>query len=140
MRNIIKQVLNEEIDSKSERVKSMVNKYGIKKAIELVVGNKHTIRKAYQDNPSSYLDQFNNLTPVKKDAKLIYMDKYGEPIFYYYPNGESVTIYINYYLLWVFFDEIMFINFSKIREIIYNWLENNYNLKGFTTMKPFIDL
>ena len=68
------------------------------------------------------------------------MDKYGEPIFYYYPNGESVTIYINYYLLWVFFDEIMFINFSKIREIIYNWLENNYNLKGFTTMKPFIDL
>ena len=138
MRNIIKNILKEEINSQFDRVKSIVNKYGIKKAVDLIVGNKHTIRNAYKDNPASYLDQFNNLKPVQILNKLLYKDKYGEDIFYYYPNEESVTLYINYYLLWVFFDEIMFINYSKIREIIYKWLENNYNLKGFTTIRTFI--
>ena len=31
MKNIIKQILKEEIDSKTQRIKSIVNKYGFKK-------------------------------------------------------------------------------------------------------------
>ena len=36
MRNIIKNILKEEVDSRYERVKSIVNKYGIEQAIEMV--------------------------------------------------------------------------------------------------------
>jgi len=69
MRNIIKQVLNEEVDLRSERIKSIVNKYGIDKAIEMIVGGKNTIRNVYQSNPLEFLNQFNDLIPVEKDGK-----------------------------------------------------------------------
>ena len=131
MRNIIKQVLNEEIDSKSERVKSMVNKYGIKKAIELVVGNKHTIRKAYQDNPSSYLDQFNNLTPVEMDDKIYYINNDGNPLFYYYPNRENKILYINMSRLQKFFSYIIGLGYFDTNKIIVEWLADKYGLIDF---------
>ena len=133
MRNIIKQVLKEEFDSKSERVKSIVNKYGIKQAIDMVVGGIDTIRQAYQDNPESYLNQFNDLTPVEKNNMLVYTDKDGEPIFYYYTDRES-NIFIDYYRIWMFFEEVIGFNFyidEEIKDIITKWLEDTYNIEGF---------
>ena len=130
MRNIIKQVLNEEFDSKSERVKSIVNKYGIDKAIEMVAGGPDTIRNAYQDNPSSFLYNFNDLTPVEKDAKIFYVDKDRLPLFYYYPDEKN--IHINYYRIWMFFSNVIELKYSETQDIIKNWLEDTYNIRGLT--------
>jgi hypothetical protein len=132
MRNIIKQVLNEEFDSKSERVKSIVNKYGIDRAIELVVGGVDTIRQSYQDNPLSILNQFNDLTPVEKDDKIFYIDKDGLPLFYYFSNKNIRYIYFNNERIWNFFSNILVLRTSEIREIIKNWLEITYDIKGLT--------
>jgi hypothetical protein len=132
MRNIIKQILKEEINSQSERVKSIVNKYGIGQAIELVVGGIDTIKQAYQDNPLSILNQFNDLTPVEKDDKIFYIDKDGLPLFYYYSNEKNGYVYIDYDRIWKFFEVIIGIEYDEIQTIINNWLENTYNLKGLT--------
>ncbi len=132
MRNIIKNILKEEFDLKSERVKSIVNRFGIERAIDMVVGGIDTIKHVYQDNPYEFLDQFNNLTPVEKDGKIFYMDKDRLPLFMYYPDEIDGIVYINYEIIWVFFEEIIGLEDYEIQEIIKNWLENTYNLKGLT--------
>ena len=135
MRNIIKNILKEEIDSKSERVKSIVNKYGIDKAIEMVAGGPDTIRNAYQDNPSSYLNQFNDLTPIQKNDKIYYVDKDRLLLFYYYPDDKNGYVYINYNRIWEFFDVVIGLEDTEIQTIINNWLEETYNLRGLTPFK-----
>ena len=132
MRNIIKQILKEEIDSKSERVKSMIKKFGLDQATEMIVGGIDTIINAYQDNPESFLDQFNNLTPVEKDDKIFYVDKNRLPLFYYYPDEKNGYVYINHERIWMFFKEVFGLKNSEIQTIINNWLEEAYNIRGLT--------
>ena len=132
MRNIIKQILKEEVDLRSERVKSIVNKYGIEQAIEMVVGGPDTIRNAYQNNPESYLDQFNDLTQIEKGDKIFYIDKDGNHLFYYYPNKKNGYVYINFYKIWMFFYEVIGMERDEIQGIIKDWLEETYNLIGLT--------
>ena len=132
MRSIIKQILKEEVDSKSERVKSIVNKYGIEQAIKMVAGGVDTIRNAYQDNPESYLYNFNDLTPVEMDDKLFYVDKDRLPFFYYYPDDKNGYVYINYERIWKFFSKVIGLEPSEIKDILKNWLEETYNISGLT--------
>jgi hypothetical protein len=132
MRSIIKQVLKEEVDSKSERVKSIVNKYGIERAIKLVAGGKDTIKQAYQDNPLEFLDQFNDLKPKEINDKIYYIDKDNLPLFFYKYNGRNGFVYINYDRIWMFFEVVIGLESYKIKYIIKNWLEDTYNLKGLT--------
>ena len=130
MRNIIKQILKEEVDSKSDRVKSMVKKFGIDRSIELVVGGMDTIINAYQDNPESFLDQFNDLTPVEKDDKIYYVDKDRLPLFYYFTDEKNGFVFINYHRIWMFFEEVIGLEYSETQVIIKNWLEEVYDIKG----------
>ena len=133
MRNIIKHILKEEFDSKSDRVKSMVNKYGINRAIELVVGGMDTIKQAYQDNPESYLDQFNNLKPVVR-GDIYYVDKDNMPLFQIL-NMENRFIYISNKRIWWFFSEVLNLDYDEIAYIITKWLEEVYGITGF---KPLL--
>ena len=132
MRNIIKHILKEEYDSRYDRIKSIVNKYGIDRAIELVVGGMDTIRIVYEDNPETFLDQFNDLTILKIDNKIYYVDKNGSPLFYYFTNKKNGDVYINYYRIWMFFSDVLELKYSETQDIIKKWLEVNYNLKGLT--------
>ena len=132
MRNIIKQILKEEVDSRSERVKSIVNKYGIDKAIE-VLGGMEIIRNAYQNNPLEFLNQFNDLTPFEEDDSIYYKYKDGNSLFMYYPNEKNGVVYINYEKIWMFFSEVFRFEYSVVQDIINNWLEETYNLRG---LKP----
>ena len=134
MRNIIKQVLKEEFDSKSERVKSMVNKYGINRSIELVVGGMDTIKQVYQDNPESYLDQFNDLIPVEKDDIIYYVDKDNMPLFQIL-NMENRFIYISNKRIWLFFEEVIGLDYDEIAYFITKWLEEVYGIKGFIPLQ-----
>ena len=133
MRNIIKQVLKEEVDSKSDRVKSIVNKYGIERALEIIAGGVDTIKQAYQDNPESYLNQFNDLIPVEKHDKILYVDKDRLPLFYYYLDDNNGYVYINYERIWMFFYNVFEFETPEIKDILKNWLEETYNIRG---LKP----
>ena len=130
MRNIIKNILKEEYDSRYERIKSIVNKYGIEQAIEMVAGGMDTIRQSYVNNPLEFLNQFNDLTLVKKSNMLFYTDKNGSPLFYYYTNRES-NIFIDYDRIWMFFEEVIGFSDEEIKGIITKWLEDTYNINGF---------
>ena len=135
MRNIIKHILKEEYDSKSDRVKSIVYKYGIKQAIELVVGGVDTIRQAYEDNPLEFLNQFNDLTSFEKNSIIFYVDKDRLTLFMYHSNEKNRYVYIDYDRIWVFFEKVIDLGYSETQDIIKNWLEDTYNITG---LKPLI--
>ncbi len=122
-------ITEEQSEKLNHKVRFMVNKFGFKETIRLFDNNINIIKRAYQDNPSSYLEQFNDLIPVEKYDKIYYVDKDKNPLFYYYPNKKNGFIYINYNRIWMFFEEIIGLEPSETHTIINNWLEETYNLR-----------
>jgi len=130
----MKIIITEEQSEKfNQKVKSMVNKYGFKETIRLFDNNSEIIRRAYQDNPLEYLNQFNNLIPVEKHDKILYVDKDRLPLFYYYLDDKNGYVYINYERIWMFFYDVFEFETPEIKDILKNWLEETYNIRG---LKP----
>jgi hypothetical protein len=125
-------ITEEQSEKLNQKVKSMVNKYGFKETLRLFDNNKDIIRRAYQDNPSEYLNQFNDLTPVEKDNKIYYVDKDRLPLFYYYQDEENGDVHIDYDRIWSFFQDVISLDYEKIQGVMENWLEETYNLRGLT--------
>jgi len=75
----IRRILREEVDNRSERIKSIVKRYGLKQSIDMVAGGINTIKQAYHENPYEFLEQFNNLKRVERDdyfnTRIYYMDE-----------------------------------------------------------------
>jgi hypothetical protein len=93
------------------------------------------IKQTYMDNPLSFLDQFNNLKPIKNNDKIYYVDNDNLPLFFYYvehQESKNGYYYINYYRIWSFFDDIMDYNYTETQEIIKEWLGTTYNLRELT--------
>ena len=76
--------------------------------------------------------KFGNLTPVVTRDKIFYVDKNRSPLFFYYQDVSNPRTHINYYGLWVLFKDIFGLEVQQIREILAIWLEDTYNLEGFT--------
>ncbi len=125
----MKLIITEEQSEKlNQKIKSMVNKFGVDYTIDLFDNNIDIIKRAYQDNPSEFLNQFNNLILVKKEGITYYVDKDRLPLFYYYDG----YVFINYDRIWSFFEKVIGLERSEIQYIIKNWLEETYNLRGLT--------
>jgi hypothetical protein len=121
-------------DKINDRIKSTVEKLGLINATRVFGNNKDMIRRAYEDNPLSYLNQFNNLKPVVKDDKIYYVDNNNLPLFFHYKNKRNKDCYINFWRIWVFFEQVMDYSHFEIEDILSDWLEETYNLKK---LEPF---
>jgi len=78
---------------------------------------------------------FGDLTPVVKEARTYYVDKDRKPLFMYFQDEKNGYVYINYDRIWVFFNSIFGLNTLQTQEILTIWLEEIYNLRGFTPEK-----
>jgi hypothetical protein len=125
-------ITEDQSEKLNHKIKSMVNKFGIKETLRLFDNNKDIIRRVYQDNPSEFLNQFNDLTPVEKGDKIFYVDKGRMPLFYYYPDEKNGLVYIHYYKIWVFFEKVIGLENKRIQGIMKDWLEETYDLTGLT--------
>jgi hypothetical protein len=133
MKIIITEQQNEQLNNK---IRLAVEKLGLPQARELF--GDEIIKQAYIDNPLSFLDQFNNLKPVEKDDKIYYVDNDNLPLFFYCTKGQcSINghCHINKNRIWSFFGGVMNYKYSKIEEIIKEWLTTTYNLSELT---PFL--
>ncbi len=105
MKIIITEEQNEKLNRK---IKSTIEKYGIEHAMNLF-GDKGIIKRIYQNNPSEFLDQFNDLTPVEKDDRIYYVDKdrlpllreaghYMEPVMRFDGSLDHNTQVVDFYV------------------------------------------
>jgi hypothetical protein len=127
-------ITEEQSEKLNHKIKSTINKYGLDHSIELF-GDKEVIRRAYQDNPLSFLNQFNDLTPVEKDDKIYYVDKDRLPLIMYYPDRKNGDVFINYGRIWSFIVKVFGFESTKIQKIIKKWLKDTYNLSGLTPLR-----
>ena len=77
-------------------------------------------------------NNFGDLTPVVKVDKTYYVNEDRLPLFYYYQDSKNEYVYINYYEIWSFLESMFGMDYQQIREVIRDWLEETYNLKGLT--------
>ena len=128
MKIIITEEQNEQLNRK---IKLAVEKLGLTQARELFGDN--IIRQTYINNPLSYLNQFNNLTPIEKDDKIYYVDNDNIPIFFYFKQSELNKYgyyYINNEKIWSFFYKIMWYDDNVVKTIIHKWLKKQYKLSN----------
>ena len=81
--------------------------------------------------------EFGDLTPVVGDDKTFYVDKDRNPLFMYFQNEKHEYVYINYERIWEFFKSIFGLNDLQTKEILTIWLEQTYNIRGFTPMSQY---
>ncbi len=119
-------ITEEQSEKLSQKVKSTVEKYGIKHAMGLF--DKEIIKRVYKNNRLEFLEPYKNLTPVKEGKKTYYVDKNGWPIFSYYTNEKMHNVFVNEDLIWYFFKKTMGLREMTIQELISNWMVKNYNI------------
>ena len=128
MKIIITEEQNEQLNRK---IRLTVEKLGLDQSREMF--GDELIKQAYIDNPLSFLDQFNNLTPIEKDDKIYYVDNDNIPIFFYFKQSELNKYgyyYINNEKIWSFFYKIMWYDDNVVKTIIHKWLKKQYKLSN----------
>ena len=129
MKIIITEEQNEKVNRK---IRLAVEKLGLEQARGMM--GDELIKQGYIDNPLSYLDQFNDLSIIEKDDKVIYVDQNNIPIFLYHIKGDMKKwCVINYVRVWMFFDLVMDYSPRDFEKVISKWLKDNY---GLTKYKP----
>ena len=73
-----------------------------------------------------------NLTLAVVGDKTYYVDEDRKPLFYYYHDEKNGNVFINYNRIWVFFESIFGLKRPQTQVILKVWLEQTYNLRGFT--------
>ena len=79
-----------------------------------------------------FLNRFNDLETIIKNDRVYYIDKDGETLFYYRQYGKNKYIWFSYDRIWLFFEDFMLMNDVEIEYLLNNWVEDTYNLRGFT--------
>ena len=113
------------------KIRSAVEKLGLAQSLNMF--GKDVIKQVYIDNPISFLNQFNNLNPVEADKIIYYVDNDNLPLFYYEKdeqNSKNEYYWVYYYRIWAFFSEVMNYSYIKTQEIMMEWLDTTYNLRG----------
>jgi hypothetical protein len=78
-------------------------------------------------------NNFGNLKPIVKGDETYYVNEDRLPLFYYYHNSsKNKSVYIDYYIIWSFFESFFGMEYTQIQGVIRDWLEETYNLKGLT--------
>lgn len=116
------------INNNIDKIKSLISKHGLFKSLNILVDGKETIKQIYINNPSDYLNLFNDLKPIQKDNKICYINNNNLILFFYYSNNKNNYVYINYDKIWALFSDILKLNYDQIQNIISNWLKEIYNI------------
>lgn len=76
--------------------------------------------------------RFGELNPVYNGRRVYYVDNDNNVIFFYSIKRNDGICYINYDIIWNFFESFLIMNYEQITELITRWIHNTYGLKGLT--------
>ncbi len=79
-------------------------------------------------------DNFDDLKKVIKDDKTYYVDSERKPLFMYEQDSEDGYVLLSYGRIWSVLEKGFGLKRSETEELIKEWLEETYNLMGFTPL------
>jgi len=77
-------------------------------------------------------DNFDNLKPVIKGDRTFYVDSERKPLFMYYQDEENGDVFMDYNRIWSVLEGDFGLKRDETQELIKEWLESTYNLRGLT--------
>ena len=119
---------------------NMVAEIGLADTLTIFGGDKDIIRKAYIDNPQSYMNYLiGKINPIKnwytESTRWCY--QYKKNILHYEDNSNE--IYIDDFIWNFFYKSVMQFDETKIESIISEWLYNHYPKLSSRKPKPYTD-
>ncbi len=124
-----------------EILRQRVLKHGWRDAAEMVGGFDILYKHAFNNDYNEFLNLFNNLEVVQSERELdwmLYRFEKDKNIMAY--DKKNRYVYINYNVLWSFFDSGFDIKFDDIQGIMTKWLDEVYNLRGVTPHPQNVNL
>ena len=144
LRDTIQTILKEESDEKeknkesfNQKVRYAVENIGLFLTIESFAGNLEIIKRAYQDNPLAYLNQFNKLNPDKKGDTMFYRDEKGKPLFVYYMDDSRHLVNVDNDRIWAFFYEVLGYDYDDVQSLLKVWLSEVYGLDNVKPLRAY---
>jgi hypothetical protein len=130
MRIIITENQNNNLQTK---LKDLVKDYGWEAASKAIGGSNKLAKIAFNNNPMDFLHLFDNLDVVQSEKKqdrtlFRYKSKYNLMVY----DRENNKVYVSYDDIWLVLSGNFGINYSEIQELIKEWLDEVYNLRGIT--------
>ena len=114
-------------------LRQKVLKHGWRDAAEMVGGFDILYKHAFNNDYNEFLNLFNNLEVVQSERELDWMlyrfEKGNNMMVYNTKTGEA---YINYNVIWSFFEEGISLKYDEMKDIMSKWLDEVYNLRGVT--------
>lgn len=138
LRNTIKTILKEESDNPiNKKVRHAVENLGFNKAVKMFGGNLDIIKQAYQDNPLSFLNQFNKLRPVKKGDVMFYRDENGKAVLAYFKDDGRHIVNVDNDRIWEFFYVVLGYDWDEVQSILKKWLSEVYGLDNVRPLRAY---
>jgi len=129
MKNLIRRILKEEKLSKQDVLKKHVLKYGWEEVADRIGGFDTLYKHAFNNDYNEFLNLFNKLEVVQSEENsefILYRFEKGNNIIIY--NTKTGDAYINYEVIWSFFEIGIGLEYDKTRDIMKKWLDDDYNL------------
>ena len=114
----------------------MINQYGLVNASKSVGGFRNLGKLGFNDNPMEFLKSFNDLNVVQSEEKpnwTLFIDENGNDVMVH--NRESNWIHVSKLKIWLILGKLFGLDSFEIREVIKEWLDEVYNLRGVTPFR-----
>ncbi len=153
MRNIIKQILKEEINLRyQEKLDKIVDRLFNQVNSYIDSGKENDIDINYVENTyglsfemSKYIfyklkdklklytfdwiiEKISQLIPIEIDNRIVFVDQYNNRLLYYDKYSSKRIIYVNHEKLWSYLQNYRGLNYTEIQKIIYKTLKNNFDI------------
>jgi hypothetical protein len=122
----------------SDKLKSMVKKYGWEKTSKSVGGPKNLMKLLKIKTPMDFLNLFNDLDIVQSeeiDGWTLFRYVNGNNMFIY--DKENRSVYVNHYDIWSFLRDNFGLLRGEIKELMKDWLGEVHNLRINTVGNNF---
>ena len=130
----MKIIITENQNSKLQtKLKDLTKDYGWEAASKAIGGTNKLAKIAFNNNPMEFLHLFDDLDVVQdeknQDLTLFrYKPKYKLMVY----DRENDWVYVSYEDIWIFLKSNFGLNRTEIQELIKEWLDEVYNLRGVT--------
>jgi hypothetical protein len=114
-----------------EILKQRVLKHGWQDVDEMVGGFDILYKHAFNNDYNEFLNLYSDLEVVQSEERpnwTLYRFEKGENVMIY--NKENDYVYIDNYVIWSFFKDGIGLNYDETQDIMKNWLDEVYNLRG----------
>lgn len=127
-------ITEEQQTSIKHKLQNMVKDLGWKKTYSAVGNPENLVKLAFNNDPMEFLNMFNNLDVVQsKDEPnwVLFRYKKGNNMLVY--CREIDLVYINYYYIWSFLQDVFGFSYVDVQKFTKRWLSETYNLRGIST-------